>query len=34
MPLSVKVLWRLVGKRQYAKQFRLLFPGRSVPPTI
>lgn len=34
MPLSVKVLWRLVGKRQYAKQFKLLFPGRSVPPTI
>jgi hypothetical protein len=34
MPLSVKVLWRLVGKRQYAKQFRLMFPGRSVPPTI
>jgi hypothetical protein len=34
MPLSVKVLWRLVGKRQYAKQFRLLFPGRPVPPTI
>jgi hypothetical protein len=33
-PLSVKVLWRLVGKRQYAKQFRLLFPGRPVPPTI
>ena len=31
---SVKVLWRLVGKRQYAKQFRLLFPGRPVPPTI
>jgi hypothetical protein len=34
MPMSVKVLWRLVGKRQYAKQFRLLFPGRPVPPTI
>jgi hypothetical protein len=34
MPISVKVLWRLMGKRQYAKQFRLLFPGRSVPPTI
>jgi hypothetical protein len=34
MPLSVKVLWRLVGKRQYAKQFRLMFPGRSVPPTL
>ncbi len=34
MPVSVKVLWRLVGKRQYAKQFRLLFPGKPVPPTI
>ena len=34
MPLSVKVLWRLVGKRQYAKQFRELFPGEPVPPTI
>ena len=33
-PRSVKVLWRLVGKRQYANQFRLLFPGRPVPPTI
>jgi hypothetical protein len=34
LPLSVKVLWRLVGKRQYAKQFRLLFPDKPVPPTI
>jgi hypothetical protein len=34
VPLSVKVLWRLVGKRQYEKQFKLLFPGRPVPPTI
>jgi hypothetical protein len=34
MPFSVKVLWRLVGKRQYAKQFRQMFPGRPVPPTI
>ena len=34
MPLSVKVLWRLVGKRQYAKQFTQLFPGKPVPPTI
>jgi len=33
LPVSVKVLWRLVGKRQYAKQFRQLFPGRPVPPT-
>jgi hypothetical protein len=34
MPFSVKVLWRLVGKRQYAKQFKRLFPGKPVPPTI
>jgi hypothetical protein len=34
IPVSVKVLWRLVGKRQYAKQFRQLFPGKPVPPTI
>ena len=34
MPFSVKVLWRVVGKRQYAKQFTQLFPGRPVPPTI
>jgi Hemerythrin HHE cation binding domain len=33
LPVSVKVLWRLVGKRQYAKQFRQLFPGEPVPPT-
>lgn len=34
MPFSVKVLWRVMGKRQYAKQFRQLFPGKPVPPTI
>lgn len=34
MPRTVKVLWRLVGKRQYAKQFQQLFPGKPVPPTI
>ena len=33
LPVSVKVLWRLVGRRQYAKQFRQLFPGEPVPPT-
>ena len=33
LPRPVKVLWRLMGKRQYAKQFRLLFPGEPVPPT-
>jgi hypothetical protein len=34
MPMSVKVLWRVVGKRQYAKQFQQLFPERPVPATI
>lgn len=34
MPFSVKVLWRLVGRRQYAKQFQRLFPGEPVPATI
>jgi hypothetical protein len=34
LPVSVRVLWRLVGKRQYAKQFRQLFPGKPVPPTL
>ena len=34
MPRMVKILWPLVGKRQYAKQYRGLFPGRSVPPTL
>ncbi len=34
MPFSVKVLWRVVGRRQYAKQFRQLFPDKPVPTTI
>lgn len=34
MPFSVKVLWRLVGKRHHAKQHTQLFPGAPVPPTI
>jgi hypothetical protein len=33
LPVAIRVLWRLVGKRQYAKQFRQLFPGEPVPPT-
>ena len=33
LPLFIKVLWRVVGRRQYAKQFRQLFPGKPVPPT-
>jgi hypothetical protein len=34
MPLPVKLLWRAVGKRQYGRQFRTLFPGEPVPETI
>jgi hypothetical protein len=34
LPLALRVLWRLMGKRQYAKQFQQLFPGKPVPPTI
>ena len=33
LPVCVKVLWRLVGRRQYANQYRHLFPGEPVPPT-
>lgn len=34
VPRPVRLLFRLVGKRQYAKQYRTLFPGRPVPATI
>lgn len=34
LPGPVKLLWRLVGRRQYAKQYRTLFPGQPVPQTI
>ena len=34
LPGFVKVLYRLVGRRQYARQFRQLFPGREVPTTV
>lgn len=34
VPRPVKILWRVTGKRQYAKQFRQLFPGQPVPETI
>jgi hypothetical protein len=33
-PGFVRLLYRTVGKRQYAKQYRLLFPGEPVPPTV
>lgn len=34
MPGLVKFLWKVSGRRQYAKQFRTLFPGRPVPETL
>jgi Hemerythrin HHE cation binding domain len=34
MPVTVKLLWRVVGRRQYANQFKKLFPGKPVPTTI
>ncbi|WP_421743087.1 hemerythrin domain-containing protein [Cellulomonas sp.] len=33
-PAFVRVLYRAVGKRQYAKMHRGLFPGEPVPPTV
>ncbi len=34
LPVPVKVLWRLTGRRQFAKQYRELFPGQPVPETL
>lgn len=34
LPGPVRLLWRFVGRRQYAKQYRVLFPGQPVPQTI
>ena len=34
VPLPVRLLFRVVGKRQFATQYRALFPGRPVPETI
>lgn len=33
-PGFVRVLYKTIGKRQYAKQHRALFPGEPVPPTV
>ena len=33
LPGLVKVLYRVVGRRQYARQFQQLFPDRPVPTT-
>lgn len=34
IPGLVRVLYRTVGRRQYAKQYRTLFPGEPVPATV
>lgn len=34
VPAPVRLLYKTVGRRQYAKQYRLLFPGEPVPPTV
>lgn len=34
LPPFVRMLYRTVGRRQYAQQYRLLFPGEPVPPTV
>ena len=34
IPKPVQVLYRLVGRRQYARQYRELFPGQPVPATV
>lgn len=33
-PAFVRVLYKTVGKRQFARQHRALFPGEPVPPTV
>lgn len=34
VPPPVRLLWRITGRRQFAKQYRQLFPGQPVPETI
>lgn len=34
LPRPVRVLFRVAGKRQYARQYRTLFPGEAVPATV
>lgn len=34
VPLSVRLVYRLVGKSLYRKQYATLFPGREVPETL
>ena len=34
LPPFVRLLYKTVGRRQYAQQYRLLFPGDPVPATV
>jgi len=34
MPTPLTLLYRLVGKRRFERQYRELFPGRPVPATM
>jgi hypothetical protein len=34
LPPPIRMLYRAVGKRQFAKQYKILFPGQPVPATI
>ncbi len=34
IPVPIRWLYRLVGRRQYARLYRRLYPGRPVPETI
>lgn len=34
LPRPVIVMYKLFGRRQFAKQFRTLFPDQAIPPTI
>ena len=34
IPVPIRLLYRVVGRRQFERQFRLLFPGRPVPQTV
>lgn len=33
LPMPIRFMYRLVGRRQFERQFRGLFPGRPVPQT-
>ena len=34
LPLPLKLLYKLVGRRKFERQYRELFPDRPVPKTL